>query len=416
MEFLLKGVKVIHPPSRHHEATLDIHIKGGIVFKVGKNLSGPRPIQLNNGHISPGWVDLGTSIGEPGFEFRETFESCNRAARSGGFTTVVLLPNVHPARDSKSGVQYVLKNTSGMDVLFLPLGSLSQNLKGEDLSEMLEMKEAGAVGFTDGLQSVNSGNLMLRALQYAKTTGLRILNQPMFRHLVPEGQMHEGTTSTSLGVRGLPRISETLMLHRDLELLEYTKSRFHAFDISCEESIRMIDQARKSGLDVTASVPVMNLVHTDADLQSFDVHLKTIPPLRSDRDRDALLKAVKKGSIQVVSSCHRPLEPEAKMKEFPYAEFGSLGLETTFALLNSKTSLDLNHIVQSLSIGPREVLNLEIPDFEEGSPADFTLFDPDEDWVYSDIESIASNTPYLGESFKGRTLGIVRNENLWMLR
>jgi dihydroorotase len=413
MEFLLRDVRIISPGHPLHESRRDIHFKNGKIKRIGKSLPAKkvRTIKLPNMHISPGWVDVGTGIGEPGYEYRETLKSCSACAAGGGYTAVMPFPNTLPTVHSKTEVQFIIDQAEDLPVAFHPIGAISQLCAGKDLAELMDMKNSGAIAFSDGENNLDNTNLLVRALQYVRSFDGMVVNAPLDRSVSPEGQMHEGTISTSLGLKGIPVLAETVMLRRDLEVLAYTKSRLHSYNISSAQAIQLLSRARKEGLEVTASVAAMNLVETDESLSEFDSNYKVMPPLRSDHDRTALIKAVKKGTIDVITSNHRPFEPEAKRVEFPIARYGSTGLETCFALLRS-IDMPVAIIVEKLSLRPRQIFGLDIPGFDEGSKVDFTIFDPDLDWTYESTASRSNNTPYLGRHFRGRAIGIARGKHL----
>jgi len=251
-------------------------------------------------------------------------------------------------------------------------------------------------------------------LQYVKAFDGLVMNHPSDKTIAGAGQLHEGMISTSLGMKGIPAISEELMVQRDLYLAEYTNSRLHLLNISSARSVDLIKQAQSKGQAVTASVPALNLVFADEMLTSFDVNYKVLPPLRSQADIKALRKALKNGTIDIITSNHIPLDKESKELEFPYSDFGVIGLETTFALLNTHlvdAVYSLDDLINTLAYKPREILRKEIPQIAEGAKANLTVFDPNAVWTFtdSDIKSKSKNTPFIGAEFKGKVLGVLNN-------
>lgn len=414
MRCLIKRVTVIDPASSLHRKTVDLSVENGILHLAGPDAAkqAEQVIEEEGLMVSPGWLDAGAYVGDPGMEHREDLQSLREAAAAGGFSTVAIWPNSIPPIDSKADVHYVLRQNAGKAVEVLPIGALSAKCEGKTLTEMIDMHTAGAIAFSDGLAPMQDGGLFLRALQYVKLFDGLILNAPLDLNVAAGGQMHEGVMSTSLGLRGLPSLAEELMVHRDLELLAYAEGRLHLHGISTAGSAEQIRAAKKQGLRVTASVPVLNLIFTDEALHQFDSNFKVQPPLREEADRQALLRAVADGTIDFIYSNHVPLDTEAKDLEFPYAEFGAIGLETAFALCRTylADTLSLEQLIGLLSINPRKVLGLESVAIEDGAPANLTLFHPDKEWVYDErsIRSKSRNSPLLGQSLRGMPMGVVR--------
>lgn len=420
MRCLIKRVTVLDPASSLHRKTVDLFLEDGILRAVNPD---PLPqadlvIEEEGLMISPGWVDAGAYTGDPGMEHREDQHSLREAAAAGGYTQVAVWPNTQPALESKSDILYIRNQNRGHAVALLPIGALSHDCKGETLTEMIDMHSAGAIAFSDGLSPLQDGGLLLRALQYVQFFDGLILNHPLDWQVAAGGQMNEGVMSTSLGLRGLPRLAEELGVHRDLEILAYTRSRLHLHGISSAGSVEKIRLAKKSGLRITASVPVMNLVFTDQALGQFDSNYKVLPPLREEPDRQALIQGLKDGTIDFIYSNHVPLDPEAKELEFPYADFGAIGLETAFALCRTylRDELPLDKLVEWLAIHPRRVLGLPAIKVEEGEAVDFTLFHPDGEWRYEkkQFRSKSHNTPLAEKTFKGKAFGILRGERAWL--
>jgi len=362
--------------------------------------------------VSLGWLDIGAQVGEPGFEHRENLQSVSAAAAAGGFTALACFPNTNPAIHSKSEVSFLKNNAQLVD--FHPIGALSRDCAGENLAEVYDMAASGAVAFSDGAKSIASAGLMKRSLEYLKGIKGLVINHPNDTSLSKGGQLHEGEVSTKLGMKGIPALAETLMLKRDLDLLQYTNSKLHVHNISTAESVKLIKSAKSKGLNVTASVSIMHLIFDHTAVENFDPHYKLNPPLREKTDIKALLKGVKDGVIDVINSNHTPLEIEAKQLEFSYADAGILGLETVYPLLNTHfgKQLDNEAIVNLLAIQPRKVLNLPIPSIAVGAKANLTLFQSDMEWTFSkeDIRSRSKNTPFVGQAFRGKVLGVMNGQ------
>jgi dihydroorotase len=420
VQILIKRAKILDKSSSHHNKRLDIHIKNGVISQIGRNLSvnADTIIHSKNLHISPGWVDVGTQVGEPGFEHRETIETVANAAASGGYTAISCFPNTDPVLQSKSEINFINQQAKPLIIDIYPIGALSRNCKGEDLAEILDMRNSGSVGYSDGRYSIQQSGLLLRALQYVKTFRGIVLNKPYDQTIIVDGLMHESEMSTRLGVKGIPTIAETIMLERDLQLLAYTNSRYHAFAISSLESVKQIRDARKNGHDATASVPAINLLLNHHILNSFESKYKLLPPLRDSADIRGLIRGLKDGTIDLIVSNHEPLEDELKELEFEYAGFGSTGLQTAFAAAHTALSkkLPLVELIDIFSHKPRQLLHLPSVSVCEGEKANLTFFDPDIEWQFSDnkIRSKSKNDALLDFSFKGKVLGIANKNNLYL--
>lgn len=421
MELLIKNAIIVHPASAFHGKKVSLLIKDGNIENIDKRLAAGSAQVLDAGGacVSTGWFDLGTLVGDPGFEHREDFSSISRTAAAGGFTAIACLPNTQPALHSKSEITYVKNKSKGNLVEFFPIGAVSHECKGKDITEMYDMQAAGAVAFSDGKKPVQDSGLMMRALQYVQPFGGVVLNHPLDKTIAPGGQMHEGVMSTSLGLRGIPVLAEELMVRRDIYLAEYTGSRLHLLNISTVGSVQLVREAKAKGLQVTASVAAMNLACDDSLLLDFDSNFKVSPPLRTQADIKALKKGLKDGTIDCITSNHTPLDEEAKNLEFPFADFGALGLETAFALSNTHLAgiLPPEVLVKKLAIAPREILGLPVPSIAAGEPANLTVFDPAKEWTFSqkDVFSKSKNTPFAGWKFKGKVLAVVRENQTFVV-
>ena len=419
MQLLIKNAILVDPASKHHGEKISVFIKSGRIEKIGKRLKAEKAkvLDAQGAYLSLGWVDIGTLVGDPGYEHREDFKSVEKAALAGGYTALACLPNSHPAIHSKSEVLYVKNRSADSAVQFLPIGAVSENCLGKDITEMYDMRAAGAVAFSDGKKPVQDSGMMMRALQYVQPFNGVIINQPLDKNIAQVGQLHEGVVSTSLGLRGIPSMAEELIVQRDIYLSEYTDSNLHLLNISTAESVRLVRLAKRKGLKVTASVAALNLAYTDEALQGFDSNFKVLPPLRSELDRKALLEGLKDGTIDIITSNHTPLEAEAKELEFLYAKFGAIGLQTAFSLacraLGKYLTADL--MVEKMAFGPRRVLGLPAPPIAAGEKANLTLFKLDQDWELfkKDILSKSMNSPLIGQSLRGQVVAVVAGNSFF---
>lgn len=418
-DLLLRHATVIDPGGPHHDEEVDVLISKGRIAKVGKRLSRERgeELRMEGLHLSPGWVESQAHFRDPGEEYKQGITNGLDAAAAGGFTRVAVLPSTQPPTDSSSGVQYLLRSAQGHAVRALSIGALTKGLKGEQLAEHFDMKRTGAVAFSDDQQAVHNARLMLLALQYALNFNGRVIAFPQHPDL-SSGLMHEGPMSVRLGMRGIPAIAETTQLARDLTLLEYTGSRMHVATVSTAEGVELIRQAKARKLRVTASVAAYNLLLDDGCLRGFDTHYKVMPPLRDQRHIEALRDGVKDGTLDTITSDHRPEDVEHKRVEFPQAAFGMIGLETAFAVSSTalKGRLSTRKLVERFCHGPRAALGLEVPHIAEGNEAEISLFTPDHEWSFapSDIVSRSHNTPFIGHRFTGRALGIFAQGQLML--
>lgn len=412
MKLLIKKTTVVDPHSSHNGKIVDILIRDGIIKAIRPAITekDAKVLQAEGSCVSIGWMDIGVQTGDPGYEYREDLTTVAAAAAAGGYTAIACQPNTIPVVDSKSGVLYVKNETRGLLTDFFSIGAISRACEGKDITEMLDMHASGAIAFSDGKNAIQDSGLMLRALQYVKAFEGIVINQPHDSAIASGGQMNEGLTSTTLGMVGIPHLAEELMVQRDIYLAEYTTSRVHIANISTAASVELIRKAKAKDLQVSASVAAINLAFDDGSLSSFDVNFKVLPPLRSREDIDALKAGLKDGTIDMITSNHVPLEEEAKKLEFPFAEFGAIGLETTYALCNAHLNglLSTNEMVEKLAINPRKLLKLGLPHIESGQEANLTLFDPAKKWTLreEDIRSKSKNTPLIGMELKGRVLAV----------
>ncbi len=416
---LIQKATVLDPNSKHHHKRRDLLINAtGHIEDIRATISikKAKRIEARGAYLSPGWIDVGVQVSDPGYEHREDIGSVAAAAAAGGYTAILCQPNTAPVVHSKSEVAYLKERTHDALVDFFPMGAISRDCAGADLTEMNDMFHAGAVAFTDGKCPVQNSGLMQRALLYSKSFDGIVLNQPHDASLAANGQMHEGVVSTMLGMKGIPALAEELMARRDIALARYTDARLHLSNISTTSSVGMVKEARRKGMKLTASTTAMNLIFDDNKLADYDTHYKVMPPLREKKDCKALLKALKTGTLDFISSNHMPLEEEVKKLEFPQACFGAIGLETTYALLNTYLGdqCTQEEFVHWLSLNARAIFRLPTPRIETGELANCTLFHPKVKWTFteSDIRSKSRNSPYLGTTFTGKVLAVANNAQM----
>lgn len=412
MKLLIKKAKICFPGHKLHGKIQDIIIENGKVVSINNSLQNPgthKEISSNNLHLSPGWLDLKANFGEPGYEERETLETGIRAAIAGGFTGVCVSPEVQPFADGRSAIEFVKKASQGKNITLYPLGAQSKGGKGEELAELYDMHQSGAVAFTDGNRANQNAKFQLLLQQYIQNFNGLIYSYPMNSELKGKGNVNEGTTSTYVGLKGIPHLAEEIVVARDLQILDYAGGRLHFSDISSAESSKLIG---KSKGEVSASVAWYHLVFNDEVLEGFDSNYKVLPPIRTEKDRKGLIKALQEGKIDTITSNHQPLNIERKECEFENAGYGINGIQVVFAALNTMAKdLDLDTLIKSLGIRPYEVLQMEAPCLEIGAEANYTLFDPTEKWTFdkTNNESLAENNPLLGKELIGKVVGVITN-------
>jgi dihydroorotase len=408
MKHLIRTAKIIDPQRPFHDQVVDLQIENGIITKIGAQLPNPNnfdEIKLENLHLSQGWFDSSVSLGEPGFEDRETIANGLNAAAKSGFTAIALQPNSHPVIDNQSQVNFVKSKAAGFATQLFPIGALTKESLGKDLAELYDMKNAGAVAFGDYNKNLDNPNLLKIALQYAQDFDALVIAFSQDSDIKGSGVANEGIVATRLGLKGIPALAEELQIARNLFLLEYTGGKLHIPTISTAKSVQLIKDAKAKGLQVTCSVSVHHLVLTDEMLDGFDTRYKVSPPLRTDADRKALLKGIKEGVIDMITSDHNPMDIEHKKMEFDLAKNGTIGLESAFGALN--TVLPLETVIEKLTSG-RAVFGIENQGIQEGVSANFTLFNPEGNWIFGkeNIISKSKNSAFLGAKMKGKVYGV----------
>lgn len=418
MNILIKSAQIIDSGSPFNGKIMDVLIENGIIRSVKPKISpdkNVKVIEAKNLHLSPGWFDMQVNFCDPGFEFKEDLNSGMKAAAAGGFTGVAVVSSTNPPIHSKSEVQYILNKTAGSIVDVYPIGTLSHKQEGKDLSEMYDMQQAGAVAFSDDKKTVENAGLLMRALLYAQNFDGLIITHCDERSISLDGKMNEGITSTKLGLKGIPALAEEVMVNRNIFLADYTNSAIHIANVSTQRSVEMIKKAKTSGLKVTASINAYNIALEDSVLMGFESNFKTNPPLRTKSDMEALQKGIADGTIDAITSDHRPQDIESKDLEFDLAANGMIGLETVFALINTnKGKIKLETIIEKLSGNPRNILKLKQPKIAEGESANLTIFDPELEWVFEkkNIQSKSANSPFIGSKLKGKVIGIINKKQI----
>ena len=415
MKVLLKDV-IITSSSEHTQPT-DILIDNGIIVQIEQNInsSAGKVIERKNLYVSVGWMDCFTNFCDPGNEHKETLETGSNAAAAGGYTEVMLIPNTNPVVYNKSQVEYIVQRSKNLPVTIYPIGTITKNAEGKELSEMYDMHTSGAIAFSDGINSLQSSGIILKALEYIKAIDGIIIQLPDDKNIAPNGLINEGIISIKLGLPGKPSISEEILIARDIELLKYTNSKIHFTGISTKKSVEIISKAKKDGLRVSCSVTPYHLFFTDEDLKNYDTNLKVNPPLRTKENMLALREGIKNGSIDFIASHHQPQHWDDKTCEFEYAKYGMIGLESVFGVAGICGIKSIDFIkMQTENI--RKIFNVELPQIKTGVKANLTLFDPDAEYIFKEenIYSKSRNSPYIAKKLKGKSFGIINGDKLFL--
>ena len=416
MNILIKSATIIDSKSDFHNQTQDILVEKGIITKIARTIKNPKNykvIKLDSLHISQGWFDSSVCFGEPGFEERETIKNGLKTAASSGYTAVAVNSNTNPVLDSNSDITFVKSKAEDHAVNLYPIGALTKGSQGKELAELYDMQNAGASAFNDYKISTSNSNLLKLALQYASGFNGLICSFPQDNCIAGIGVMNEHIMSTSLGLKGIPNLSEELQVARDLFLLEYTNGKLHIPTISTAKSVDLIREAKAKKLNVSCSVAVHNLCLSDELVSEFDTKYKVLPPLRTQSDIKALIKGVKDGTIDMVTSDHNPLDQEHKRVEFDRASYGTVGLESAFGAL--QTIFTLKKTIEILTKG-KERFGVDINSIDIGNKLNITLFNPIINYTFSinNLVSKSKNTIFENQNLKGKVYGVMANNKVYL--
>jgi dihydroorotase len=410
MNILIKNAIVLDKKSIYHKKRVNIHIVNGKIKEIGntKGDAKSKVIDEKNLHVSPGWFDIGTRLTEPGYEILDTLETLSASANKGGFTGLAVFPNTNPVADNKSIITSIIDKSKNHKTKIYPIGAITIGNKGTDIAEMIDMYKNGAIAFSDGKYPLAHSGVMSRALLYTSNLPTPVINHPEDMTISESGIVNEGKISVYLGVKGRPVLAETMMLLRDIYLCEYNKSTIISHMITSSESVKLIKSAKRKNINVKSTVSFHNLVADETVLKDFDSMHKVLPPLRTKKDINALIKGLKDDTLDAIVSNHYPLNIEDKRKAFFDTKYGAISLEYMFALLNTRLSgkLELDILIEKISNSPREILGLKPVTIEEGNKANMTVFSPDMEWTLTkkDIRSKGDNIPFLEEKLKGKVL------------
>ena len=412
MKILIQNAEILDPHSPFHQKEKNVLINNGRIAEIGeKNYSADKVVKADGMKLSTGWFDLGTYVGDPGLEHKEDLDSVSKAAAAGGFTEIAVLPNTSPSVQTKNEVSYITRGNDTRLVEIHAMAAVTKNNKGEELTEMIDLHEAGAIAFTDGLKPIWHTDILLKALQYLQKFNGILIDHPEDIWLNMFGQMHEGINSTMLGLKGMPRIAEDIMVSKNLELLGYAGGRLHMARLSSGKAIDLIRAAKKK-LNVSCDIAAYQPLLDDSHLSDFDTNYKVNPPLREKVDNDALIKALKDGTIDIICSGHIPHEDESKELEFDLADFGIINLQTFGSnLVSLSKSVDWSVLLEKVTVNPRKLLNLEIPRIDVEEKANLTLFDPNRSWTLDEKTNLSKskNSPWYGKEVTGKVVAVFNN-------
>lgn len=412
---LLANARVIDP-SRDLDVRGDVLIADGQIKDTKRGIGasgvpeGTEVFDCKGKVVAPGLIDMRAFIGEPGAGHRETLASASEAAAAGGVTTIICQPDTSPAIDDPATVDYVLRRARDTAIVHVhPMAALTKGLAGEEMTEIGLLKAAGAVAFTDGARSVTNAQVLRRALVYAGDYDALIVHHTEDPQLIGDGVMNEGEFAARLGLLGIPKAAETIMLERDLRLVALTGGRYHAASITCAESLDVLKRAKDAGLNVTASASINHIALNENDVGPYRTFLKVSPPLRAEDDRKILVEALASGLIDVVMSDHNPQDVETKRLPFAEAAPGAIGIETMLSVglrLVHNSELNLVVLLRAMSTRPAELLGLPGGTLKNGAPADVIVIDADEPWVLdpAELKSKCKNTPFDEARMLGRVV------------
>lgn len=415
---LPKSVKItnctILDPFAEKEFAGEILLKNGKINDVGKSISadGVDELDANGAVVTHGFCDIHAHFREPGREDKETLVTGSRAALAGGFTTVCVMPNTNPPLDSPESIRFIAEKAEDLSIQLYPIGAVTVGQNGKEMTEMGEMVKAGAVAFSDDGIPIIDGEVMRLALEYSTQFDVPIINHAEDVDLRGSGQMNEGRWSTRLGLAGIPDVSESIMVERDLQVAGFTGGRIHVPHVSTEKSVHAIRRAKENGVNISAEVTPHHLYFDDSALQTYDTNLKVAPPIRSEADREAMIGAISDGTVNCIATDHAPHTVEEKESPFEYAPCGMIGLESAFGAvwkMLSDKKMSLLDVVRKLTVMPRQIIGFDSDLFAKGAEAELVFLNPDQEWTFGleHIRSKSRNSPFVGETLKGQVVSVV---------
>ena len=407
-QILINGT--VLDPFNQTEKKADIHLENGKIKQIGK-ISAPKNSEVldcKNLVITHGFFDAHVHFREPGEEDKEDLNSGSLAALAGGFTGVCAMPNTNPPIDSPELTRYIIDRSEECPINIFPIGAITKAQKGKEITEMGAMIGEGAIAFSDDGLPISNAKVMQNALEYSSMFDIPIINHAEDECLKGDGVMHMGKVSTNLGLPSSPGITESSMVHRDLEIAVHVGARLHVPHVSSARSVEHIKALKKKSEKISAEVTAHHLFFTDEDLMSYNTNLKVAPPIRSKKDKKTLIAALKSGIIDCIATDHAPHTIEEKEGTFDIAPFGMIGLESCFGAVNKimvhDNNMKLISLVKRLTVNPRKIMGINQDLFKLGTNAEITIFDPDLEWSFSNnnIFSKSHNSPFINQKLKGR--------------
>ena len=418
MSLLLNSVTVSDTTSKYFNSRVNILIDSkGYIKKISKNKISDKVkkvVDLEGLYISESWFDFNANFCDPGYEYKENLKSGVNLAINSGFLDVLITPNTNPIIQTKADVLYIKEKSSNNFCKIHPSAAISKNFNGKDLNDIIDLHNSGVKAFTNSYSCKESSEMIMNSLLYLNQIDTLLLTKPKDRSF-SDGVVNNGYYSNTVGLKGIPRISESIAVERDLSILEYVGGKIHFSGISTKESVSIIRDAKTKKLNVTCDVPIHNLILDDSNVVSFDPNYKVDPPLRTKEDIDALIEGINDGTIDIIASHHEPQDIDTKKCEFEKANFGVISLQTFCSnIVQLSRRIPLENLIKTFSTNPKKILGVETYSVVEGSKASFTVFDPDGSWDYNENSNLSKsiNSPWLNWSLKGKVKAVVKDNRI----
>ena len=418
MSLLLNSVTVSDTTSKYFNSRVNILIDSkGYIKKISKNKISDKVkkvVDLEGLYISESWFDFNANFCDPGYEYKENLKSGVHVAINSGFLDVLITPNTNPIIQTKADVSYIQEKSLNNFCEIHPSAAISKNFNGKDLNDIIDLHNSGVKAFTNSYSCKESSEMIMNSLLYLNQIDTLLLTKPKDRSF-SDGVVNNGYYSNTVGLKGIPRISESIAVERDLSILEYVGGKIHFSGISTKESVSIIRDAKTKKLNVTCDVPIHNLILDDSNVVSFDPNYKVDPPLRTKEDIDALIGGINDGTIDIIASHHEPQDIDTKKCEFEKANFGVISLQTFFSnIVQLSRRIPLENLIKTFSTNPKKILGVETYSIVEGSKASFTVFDPDGSWDYNENSNLSKsiNSPWLNWSLKGKVKAVIKDNRI----
>ena len=418
MSLLLNSVTVSDTTSKYFNSKVNILIDSkGYIKKISKNKISDKVkkvVDLEGLYISESWFDFNANFCDPGYEYKENLKSGVHVAINSGFLDVLITPNTNPIIQTKADVSYIQEKSLNNFCKIHPSAAISKNFNGKDLNDIIDLHNSGVKAFTNSYSCKESSEMIMNSLLYLNQIDTLLITKPKDRSF-SDGVVNNGYYSNTVGLKGIPRISESIAVERDLSILEYVGGKIHFSGISTKESVSIIRDAKTKKLNVTCDVPIHNLILDDSNVVSFDPNYKVDPPLRTKDDIDALIDGVNDGTIDIIASHHEPQDIDTKKCEFEKANFGVISLQTFFSnIVQLSRKIPLENLIKTFSTNPKKILGVETYSVVEGSKASFTVFDPDGSWDYNENSNLSKsiNSPWLNWSLKGKVKAVIKDNRI----